>query len=255
MAQSTLIVYDPLENAPEEERSYWLRYVEFYEKYWGGPMSPFGVWFGNEYDSFRRAISEHLSIGESALRDCFFIRSNDGILHVCPLGGNASGRNGNILSCENAVPFEWLAAFDEPERRNFYSHWGFSSMYYTARVGDACERLAVASDTIAGAIGKTDHEKLRAILEWMEKGAAYMSGWFSGRDGDGYAVLNYGDVCSVVSPQSLDRERSVEQAAEIFTLLRSGEWEKSYGLASRLFRKWEDLRNMLEATGGGKPLQ
>lgn len=253
MAQSTLIIYDSIENADDDDRSYWRQYIDFYERYWGGPMSPFGIWFGNEYENFRRALADRLSVEESAVKDCFFIRSGDGDLYVCPLGGGPENRN--ILSCENAVPFEWFAAFEESGRRNFYSHWGFSSIHYNTKVGPARAKLDSAEETLARASGKTDHEKLRAMVEWMEKGVRDMDEWFAGRDDGGCAVLNYGDVCSVLTPQALDREKSVEQVAEIFTLLDGGKWKESYELAARLLQKWEDLKQMCAAASGETPLQ
>lgn len=254
MAQSTLIVYNSIEATRDGKRSYWEKYIDFYEQYWGGPMSPFGIWFGNEYDNFRRAIAGNLSISEESVQDCFFIRDRDGLLYVCPLG--ASGENGgNILSCEDMVPFEWLAAFDEQGRHNFYSHWGFSSIHYNAKVGEATERIGAAADTVMRAFEKTNHEKLRVMVEWMGNGIRSMDRWFSGRDDSGYAVLNYGDVCSVLSPQYLDAERSVERAGEIMRLLDAGKWDKSYGLALRLLRRWEDLKQMCAIAGDRKPLQ
>ncbi len=253
MAQSTLIIYDSIETVGDDERSYWESYIDFYELYWGGPMSPFGIWFGNEYDNFRRAIAEHLSIDGAGVRDCFFIRSEGG-LYICPLAGSAGG-NGNILWCDNAVPFEWFAAFNESGRRDFHSHWGFSSIYYDTKVSEAAMRVAAATEILSLAFEKTDHEDLRAMVEWMGKGIGDMDKWFSRRDGNGYAVLNYGDICSVIKPQSLGRERSVEQVAEIFSLLDGGRWEQSHDLAARLLRRWEDLRQMCAATGGGETFQ
>jgi len=251
VAQSTLIVYDSIETLSGGKRSYWLDYIDFYEQYWGGPMSPFGIWFGNEYDNFRRALADHLSVDEPAVKDCFFIRNGEGLLYVCPLGVE----NGNILSCEDSVPFEWFAAFDKSSRRNFYSHWGFSSIHYNTTVFSASEKLSAATETLSRAFEKTDHEKLTGVIKWMEKGVRKMDKWFSARDGSGYAILNYGDICSVLTPQSLGRERSVEQVEEVFALLDSRKWEQSYNLSAQILQKWEDLRQMCAAASGNKPLQ
>src|SRR3990172_9280505 len=38
MAQSFLILYEPLDSLVEK-REYWNNYITFYEKYWGGPTS------------------------------------------------------------------------------------------------------------------------------------------------------------------------------------------------------------------------
>ena len=249
MAQSTLIVYDSIESLDTDERLYWGKYIQFYEQYWGGPMSPFGIWFGNEYENFSAAIAEYFSVEKGAVRDCFFIRSKDG-LFVCPL---SAGENPNVLSCENAVPIEWCAVFDESGRRNFYSHWGFSSIHYNARVVDIKEKLVFCSDVLARARTKTAHKGLLAAIDWMSGGIGEMDGWFSGKDGDACAVLNYGDVCSVLTPQSLDRERTVEQFAETLSLLDDGQWESAYTLWERIVRRWEDLRQICSA--GDKPLQ
>ena len=115
MATSTLVVYEPLISFGENGE-YWKEYSAFYEKYWGGPTSPFGVWFGNEYENYRTALSEHLGMDDENIQDCFFLKKDEDY-YVAPLKDST-----NVFSFENSIPPEWFVLFDESERKNFYSH-------------------------------------------------------------------------------------------------------------------------------------
>ena len=77
VAQSLLIVYEPFDSFVEN-KGYWNEYITFYENYWGGPTSPYGVWFGKEYETFREALTNYLGIDDHEIEDCFFMKDKDG---------------------------------------------------------------------------------------------------------------------------------------------------------------------------------
>ena len=105
MAKSTLVLYEPL-GSMTENSYYWTEYVQFYEQYWGGPTSPFGVWFGNEYESFIRALSGHLGIDAGEVEHCFFTKDEDGKYYIAPFNSKS-----NLFFCENFIPVEWFILF------------------------------------------------------------------------------------------------------------------------------------------------
>ena len=76
MPSCCLQIYQRLSHF-EEDKNYWREYTDFYERFWGGPTSPYGLWFGNEYGTFQSALCEHLSIKESEIKECLFIKEEN----------------------------------------------------------------------------------------------------------------------------------------------------------------------------------
>ncbi|NIP30729.1 MAG: hypothetical protein GTN99_05800, partial [Candidatus Dadabacteria bacterium] len=107
MATSNLIIYEPL-SAFGQQSDYWKNYIEFYELYWGGPTSPFGVWFGNEYENFRRSLSERIDVPESDIKDCFFLKDDEGGYFVAPVESDVQNY---LIYIENIIPAEWFLMF------------------------------------------------------------------------------------------------------------------------------------------------
>ena len=71
MAISSILIYEPIDSF-RDKSYYWEEYAKFYEQYWGGPTSPLGVWFGNEYEAFRNSLAEHLGMDKEEVEDCYF---------------------------------------------------------------------------------------------------------------------------------------------------------------------------------------
>ena len=44
MPSCCLQIYQRLSHF-EEDKNYWKEYTDFYERFWGGPTSPYGLWF------------------------------------------------------------------------------------------------------------------------------------------------------------------------------------------------------------------
>jgi hypothetical protein len=238
MAQSLLIVYEPLDLFAEK-KSYWNNYVTFYEKYWGGPTSPFGVWFGQEYDTFRKALSEHLGIDEGEIEDCFFMKDNKGY-HITPLGSKAKSY---ILSSQNYIPLEWFALFKDEEREFFYTPWGFAGMHYDAKIDLGLARLKEADDIIRRAIEEQRKGELSFFqkLDEIKLGIIELEKWLSGFDPLGYVLLNYGEISSFIHPYTLKNERSVKEMWDVLSLLSERRIDKAQLALSVIVEKWKEI--------------
>lgn len=238
MAQSTLVVYEPVDMT--DKAYYWKEYAEFYEKYWGGPTSPFGVWFGNEYESFVQAIAAHLGIEKNELEHCFFTRDDEGKYYIAPFRSKS-----NLFFSENFIPLEWFLLFGAEDRQTLYTHWGFNALYYNARIDAAVERLDDAAEVIrksiengGAAIGKEYGFDMKTLLASLSD----LKSWLSGYAPTGFIVLNYGDLCAVINPYSLERERSVDEAWAFIGLLGEGRFDEASSSLKAFVQKWNDIR-------------
>ena len=134
MAISSIFIYEPIDSF-RDKSYYWKEYIEFYEKYWGGPTSPFGVWFGNEYENFRNSLSSHLEMDMEEIEDCYFMKDSDGKYFVSPMYSKA-----NSSHSENIIPIDWFILFSEEEKKTLYTHWGFNAISYDTRVDKALDQ-------------------------------------------------------------------------------------------------------------------
>lgn len=239
MATSTLIIYEPIEKF-KDKRSYWDNYVRFYEKYWGSPPSPLGVWFGNEYEIFRKKMAEELNIEEDEIVDCFFLKDEKGRYYIAPPG------NENIFSNMDFVPVEWFVVFSEEERRELHSHWGFNAVYYTASLADGLERLKNGYDTLYEALKDPELEQtdvaLKPQLELISEGVSNMISLLSTFDLRGFAVLNYGDICSVIHPYTLKNEKSVKETSDFINMLEENRYKEASSFLKIFNEKWDEIR-------------
>ncbi len=239
MAKSTLIVYEPLTSFTDKSY-YWKEYVQFYEQYWGGPTSPFGVWFGNEYESFVSALSSNLGIDKDEIEHCFFTKDEEGKYYVAPFNSKA-----NLFFCENFIPLEWFVLFNEDGRQTLYTHWGFNALHYDTRIRDALDRIREAKGILSGVKDRDEVKKTDCsyIVSSLLEGLAELRSWLSGYDPSGFLVLNYGELCSVINPYSLENERSVEEIWKLLHLLKEEKFAEADASARILIQKWEDIRS------------
>jgi hypothetical protein len=241
MAKSTLVLYEPLSSMTDKSY-YWSEYVQFYEQYWGGPTSPFGVWFGNEYESFINALSEHLGIDAEGIEHCFFTKDEEGKYYVAPFNSKA-----NLFFCENFIPFEWFLLFNEDGRQTLYTHWGFNALHYDTRVHTALDRLSevegILSEILKVHPGDLDNSAYVYLEDDLLKGLSDLKAWLSGFDPGGFVVLNYGELCSVINPYSLEREHSVEEAWKIIRLFNEGNFREAGESLNTFLKKWDNIRN------------
>lgn len=239
MATSTLIIYEPIENF-KNKQSYWQNYVRFYEKYWGGPPSPLGVWFGNEYNIFRQKLAEELDMDQDDIVDCFFLKDDKGKHYIAPPD------NSNIFSCRDFIPIEWFFVFREEERKELHSHWGFNAIHYTATIAQGLERLTKAAGSFEKALGDKEMEQiditLTPQLQMILKGINNMIEMLSSYDNSGFVVLNYGDICSVIHPYTLRNEKSVKEVYDLSRMLEDARYKEAASFLRIFNEKWDEIR-------------
>ena len=242
------MVYEPLDSLTGEE--YWNQYIEFYEKFWDRPASFKSTWWGAEYDEFRKSLANSINIATDEIRDCFFTKK-DGVYFVCPLGDQSGF---NIVSSENGIPFEWFIAFDEEKRDFFYAHVGFGavhhdSIYYEEKTGKAMERIKAAGKSL-GQIGDAvskypDLEKLKELPAKIRN----MNSWLRGFNPDGKIILNYGEICSFITRDSMKNENSVGDLKRIIAGIDKGDFEKAEHDLKLLNAKWDEIKGAIHRSG------
>lgn len=228
-----------------DKSSYWMEYAKFYENYWGGPTSPLGVWFGNDYKAFREALASHFDIDEREIEDCFFMKDERGEYFLAPSSSRA-----NLLHTENVIPLDWFILFDEGERKSLSTHWGLNAIHYDTKIEEALGRIREAEGILERYSNIEDSGVMTALhpgnLENLQKGLADLRVWLSGFDPSGFIVLNYGDICSLIHPYTLDNERSVTEIGDILHLLDDGKSKEADSSMVILIRKWEEIRERAE---------
>jgi hypothetical protein len=242
VAQSFLIVYEPLDGFVEK-RGYWNNYITFYENYWGGPTSPYGVWFGKEYEVFREALSNYLEIDDPEIEDCFFMKDRDGRYYISPF---ISKINPYILSSENIIPTDWFIIFKDDERKFFYTPWGFAGMHYDVKISLGLQRIQVAEEILRDI--STVYKKSKLDLTLFQKlneiqtRIMELKNWLSVFDSSGYVLLNYGEICSFIHPYTLKNERSVKEIWQLLSFVSEGRFNEAQLVFNLLTEKWEDIR-------------
>lgn len=241
MAISSILVYEPIDNFSDKS-SYWKEYCHFYEQYWGGPTSPYGIWFGNEYEAFRNALSSHLDIEKEEIEDCYFMKDKDGKYYISPVFSKT-----NSAHSENIIPLDWFLLFSEDDRKSLYTHWGFNAVHYDTKIQVALDRIDEALQILSDSFEKHEDSELTALfsnnLSIMSQGLSDLQDWFSGFDKSGFVVLNYGELCSLMHASSLQNERSVGEMWEFLRLLSKGQLQDASTSLRALFQKWEDIRS------------
>ena len=241
MAISSIFIYEPIDSF-RDKSYYWREYANFYEQYWGGPTSPLGVWFGNEYEAFRNALSSHLGMDEEEIEDCYFMKDEEGEYYVAPMYSKS-----NSSHSENIIPLDWFILFNEDERKSLYTHWGFNAIHYNTRIGTALDRIDEALRILSCCSENQEETKLQSLfannLSVMSQGLSDLQAWFSGFDSSGFIVLNYGEICSFIHPSTLKNEQSVGEMGGFLDLLSKGQLEEASSALRILFQKWEEIRS------------
>ena len=158
MAISSLLIYEPIDSF-RDKAYYWKEYAKFYEQYWGGPTSPLGVWFGNEYEAFRESLSKHLGMDKEEIEDCYFMKDKEGEYYVAPMYSKS-----NSSHSENIIPLDWLLLFSEEERKSLYTHWGFNAIHYDTRIETALGRINKAIQILSNCFENNDANKLKSLF-------------------------------------------------------------------------------------------
>ena len=249
MAISVLMVYQPIESTKERE-GYWRSYVSFYEKYWDGPATPQSSWYGQDYDAFRGSLSKELGLGKDQIQDCFFLQDDDENYYIVPVGSDV---NINIFSAEDFIPFEWFLMFSKEDKNYFYTHTGFGAVqqdaiYYNGRVEDATKRLEKAKVDIEAAQEKIDQSKSQPLsdaLKELSDNIVNLEGWLLGFDPKSFIILNYGEICAHIEPNSMKNEDSVSEIQSVIELAGAGKVAEAESTFNYLITKWNEIRNAI----------
>lgn len=255
MATSNLIIYEPLD-AFGQQSDYWKGYIDFYELYWGGPTSPFGVWFGNEYENFRKSLSERINVDESEIKDCFFLKDDDDGYFVAPVESDVKNY---LIYIDNIIPVEWFLLFSEDERKSLFSHWGFNAIYYSTKLQTALDRLDSSKSVFEKALDSIPDEikesEIISILDNLINGCEQLNKILNGYDKKGHIILNYGDICSYIHTYTLDNEKSVAEMSAFIELIKNSEYEKANTAIKILFQKWNEIFQNASGQSSEKPVQ
>ncbi len=252
MAISVLMVYQPIESTREKE-DYWRSYISFYEKYWDGPATPQSSWYGREYDEFRTSLSSQLGLSKKEIQDCFFLQDDDNNYYIVPVGSEV---NINIFSAEDFIPLEWFLMFTKEEKHYFYAHTGFGAVqqdaiYYNG--ADAAERLVVSKKNIEKALGHIDQgtsQPFAEALKELSENIVNLENWLSGFDPKSFIILNYGEICSYIEPNSMKNEDSVSEIYRVVSLAADGKIKEAESALYHLLSKWDEIRG---AISGERP--
>jgi hypothetical protein len=257
MALSVLMAYEPL-NSTGEKYDYWRSYISFYERFKDGPATPNSAWYGSEYDAFRESISKELGMDRDLVEDCFFMKDESGNYFLTPVGSEA---NPNIFSAENFIPLEWFLMYDGTEKKYFFTHTGFGTIrhdaiYYNTRVSAALDRLDEAvrdieAFLVSPASGSTP--TLTGIMTDLKSGAQNLAHWLSGFDPESFVMLNYGEICSRIDPDSIKNEDSVSELKSVLALARERNAADAEKVLAALLSKWEEINRSLSPPAVKRP--
>ena len=244
MAKCNLIAYDPV-NHFGDIKDYWIAYAKFYQQYWGGPTSPFGVWFGNEYKLFRTALSNELDIEESEIRDCYFLYDENDELFVSP---HFDEMQNYMIYAENIVPFEWLALYEESERKTLFTHWGFNAIYYDAKTINCLGRIDNKIDILTNRM-PVNEKAMKQLGIWnffnnIKNGLYETKKWVESFSPNGYLILNYGEICNFIHYFTLDKEHSVNDLDIILQSLMAGNLDDTSSKVNIFLQKWAEISEL-----------
>lgn len=246
MALSFLLIYEPLEIFGKK-RDYWNHYISFCENYWGGPTSPYGVYFGNEYNNFRRLLANYLEVEEKKIEDCYFMKDEKGryyiSLHKPPV-------DTYILSCENHIPLHWFFAFDASEKKSFSTRLDFRRIHYVSELKNSVQRISRANRLFSN-FNQVTGGKISPQLEErfinLKNGLFELQEWIANFHGDGFIVLDYGELCSLAEPEFINKENSVPEMNRALDFLESGDHSGFCQALLKVSLRWDDLRKKISS--------
>ena len=243
MANSVLVVYEPLDEVVYK-KNYWKQYIDFYEKYWDGPSSFQSVWFGNEYDDFRKGLSNHLGLDNDSIEDCFFMKDKDEKYYISPL---STVGNPYVFSSENYIPTEWFMLFKPDDKKLSYTHTGYGAIsqdgiYFTTDTSKSMENIRKANEIIDRSIQKSGNEKshINNTVSQILEGILHIKSWLSGFNISGKVVLNYGDICTYIPNYSLSAENSVKDVWDILSMIEDKKFNDAESKFKIFVMKWQD---------------
>tara|TARA_B100000029_G_scaffold131184_3_gene124851 strand:+ start:16387 stop:17133 length:747 start_codon:yes stop_codon:yes gene_type:complete len=235
MPSCYLQIYENLKDI--EDKDYWKEYIDFYEDYWGGPTSPYGVWFGNEYSVFQDTLSDFLSVEKKDLKECLFIKDNEDY-YVCP-NGIKKGDSPYSFLVNNVIPLHWFFLFAENQKKVFKTHWGFGAIHYTSNINSATKMIddfIPLKEKVAN-----ENENLYNFISAIIDDMAHIQNWFKHFSKKSKVILNYGDLLISFPPNTLDKEDSVKIITDFKYTLGKQQYSEALNLIEFLINRWSKI--------------
>ncbi len=76
-----------------------------------------------------------------------------------------------------------------------------------------------------------------------------MNGWLRGFDPEGEILLNYGEICSFITRDSMKNENSVGELKRVVSDIESGNFEKAESGLRFLNAKWAEITDIIGRSG------
>ncbi len=242
-----MLVYEPLSTI-KGDQAYWESYLSFYEKFWDHPSSPSSIWYGTEYEEFKIALCKFLDINTEKIENCFFFKDEEGRYFLSPLGGKYL----NALVIENSIPESWFVPFDGSERNFFYTHTGFGAItmdgiYYKTKLSLGLERLRRAQIIIGNLEERIRSSATRLVfsqqLSQIHGEIKDLDVWLTPFDKDSLVILNYGEICSHIHPQTYKNENTAMEIWEFLSLIEREKFEEAAFKIRLVQQKWNEIRS------------
>lgn len=236
MPSCYLQVYEKLTSV-HKDYDYWREYTSFYESYWGGPTSPYGIWFGNEYETFENNLADHLQIDKKDLKQCLFIKENDNY-YICPSELNENKQNYSYL-VDNIIPLHWFLLFNENQKKVFKTHWGFGAIHYSSSISKCLNEISGINKIQNHNLDVDTNFKInfgKLILDLLETNK-----WLKTFNSDGILILNYGDLLANFPQNSLDKEDSVKIMNDIINLVNKNSFTDAERIFNFLIERWSKI--------------
>jgi len=236
MPSSTLQIYRNLDTFTDDQE-YWKNYTDFYERFWGGPTSPYGFWYGSEYEAFQEAVCDYMEIERNQIKECLFIKENSEYF-ICPTISKKNEPPFAFL-VDNIIPIHWFFIFKEKQKKIFKTHWGFGAIHYKSKIEDI--NKLINHFTNIESSNKEQKDNLDNYLEIIKNDLKELRKWLSSFPKDSLVVLNYGDLLSSLPMSSLDKEDSVKIATDFTNSLAQDNLIKANELIEFLINRWTQI--------------
>lgn len=220
----------------KEDKDYWEEYTDFYERFWGGPTSPYGLWFGNEYGTFQNALCEHLNIKENEIRECLFIKE-DNENFICP--DNKLNNTPFSFLVDGLIPIHWFFIFEENQKKIFKTHWGFGAIHYKTTTNNVNESINEFMKIVKNF--QINDEELSKYINVIQSDLKELRDWISNFPSDSIIILNYGDLLASFPMSSLDKEDSVKIISDFKVSLSNSKVSEAKELFKFLINRWSNI--------------
>ena len=154
--------------------------------------------------------------------------------------------------------------FTSEQKSYFYTHTGFGAIhhdaiYYSTPLNESLERLGSAESVLSQILETASDEigKFPGLnkLEFIHEGIRNMSLWLKGFSEDGIVMLNYGEICSFIEPDSMKNEDSVGEIRQVIENLGSKDFSQAESNLKLLEYKWSDIASKASGEIESRSLQ